>query len=169
MKRIDPHHGLNGECQGAPSRHPMFRGSIPRLKHGWSKLTGRVSAQRLSERAAGESAMSVLENLPSLIDRPRSSRRAVATAPTRRSRHHHHRRSRRSPELQRRPDPEYHENEIGDGAAGDRTIESFGQQPLHRRGGPSRSSRSVGIAPPSLARARVITEIMVNAETAAQR
>ncbi len=30
MKRIDPHHGLNGECQGAPSRHSMFRGSIPR-------------------------------------------------------------------------------------------------------------------------------------------
>jgi len=31
MKRIDPDHGLNGECQGAPSRHPMFRGSIPQL------------------------------------------------------------------------------------------------------------------------------------------
>jgi hypothetical protein len=44
-----------------------------------------------------------------------------------------------------------HEKGIGDGAAGDLTIESCGQLPLHRS---SRSSRSVGIAPPSLARAR---------------
>ena len=40
---------------------------------------------------------------------------------------------------------------IGDGAAGDLTIESCGQLPPHR---PGRSSRSSSIAPPSLARAR---------------
>jgi hypothetical protein len=40
----------------------------------------------------------------------------------RRSRHHHHRRSRRSPELHRRPEPNFHEKGIGDGAAGDLTI-----------------------------------------------
>ena len=46
-----------------------------------------------------------------------------------------------------------HEKEIGDGAAGDLTIESCGRLPLHRPGRSSRSSRSDGIAPPSLARA----------------
>jgi hypothetical protein len=56
-----------------------------------------------------------------------------------------HRRSLRSPELQRRPEPEYHEN---------------GQQPLHHPGGPRRSScaapessattRPSSIVPPNL-------------------
>ena len=55
------------------------------------------------------------------------------------------------PLLHRRPEPEYHEKGTGDGAAGDLTIESCGQQPLHR---PAGSSRSVAIAPP-LSRARV--------------
>jgi hypothetical protein len=64
---------------------------------------GRHRAAEPRARARGGSeygelrTMSVLENLPSLIDRPRRSRRAVATTPTRRSRHHH-RRSRRPPE-----------------------------------------------------------------------
>jgi hypothetical protein len=40
----------------------------------------------------------------------------------------------------------------GDGAAGDLTIESCGRLPLHQPGRSSRSSRSVCIAPPSLAR-----------------
>jgi hypothetical protein len=62
--------------------------------------------------------MSVLENLPSLIDRPRRSRR---TTPSRRGRHHH-RRSRRPPELHRPPRTGNHEKGIGDGAAGDLTI-----------------------------------------------
>jgi hypothetical protein len=47
------------------------------------------------------------------------------------------------------PRAENHEKEIG--AAGDLTIESCGQLPLHR---PGRSSRPSSIAPPSLARAR---------------
>ena len=42
----------------------------------------------------------------------------------------------------------------GDSAAGDLTIESCGRLPLHQPGRSSRPSRSVGIAPPSLARAR---------------
>src|SRR5580704_7901908 len=62
--------------------------------------------------------MSVLENLPSLIDRPRRSRR---TTPSRRGRHHH-RRSRRPPELHRPPRTGNHKKGIGDGAAGDLTI-----------------------------------------------
>jgi hypothetical protein len=50
-----------------------------------------------------------------------------------------------------------------DGAAGDLTIESCGQLPLHR---PRRSSRSSSIAPPSLARARVTTASSVNGAAA---
>jgi hypothetical protein len=53
-----------------------------------------------------------------------------------------------------------HEKGIGDGAAGDLTIESCGQLPLHR---PGRSSSSSSSAPPSLARARATN--MSNADT----
>ena len=55
MKRIDPHHGLNGECQGAPSRHPMFRGSIPRLNMGGASPRGAFPRSALaSERLVSE-------------------------------------------------------------------------------------------------------------------
>jgi len=55
MKRIDPHDGLNGECQGAPSRHPMFRGSIPRLNMGGASPRGAFPRSALaSERLVSE-------------------------------------------------------------------------------------------------------------------
>src|SRR5208282_1314912 len=55
MKRIDPHDGLNGECQGAPSRHPMFRGSIPRLNMGGASPRGAFPRSPLaSERLVSE-------------------------------------------------------------------------------------------------------------------
>src|SRR5580704_14259207 len=95
--------------------------------------------------------MSVLENLPSLIDRPRRSRRRLradqakptssSVAPTARAPSSAPESANNNP-LKR----------TGDGAAGDLTI--VRQQPLHHPGGPSRSSRSVGIAPPSYSRAR---------------
>jgi hypothetical protein len=66
------------------------------------------------------------------------------------ARHRHHRRPDRPSSIVA-PKTGNHEKGIGDGAAGDLTIESCGQRPLHRLG---RSSRSDGIAPPSVARAR---------------
>jgi len=60
---------------------------------------------------------------------------ATIAAARRSRRHHHHRPDRPSSIVAR---PQYHEKEIGDGAAGDLTIESCGQLPLHRTG---RSSR----------------------------
>jgi hypothetical protein len=58
-----------------------------------------------------------------------------------------------------------HEKGIGDGAAGDLTIESCGQLPLHRLGRSSRSSSIVEQhrAAQPRARARVTTANMVNA------
>ena len=90
-------------------------------------------------------------NLLNLAERPGDATIAAA----RRSRRHHHR-SPRPPELHRRPEPEYHEKGIGDGAAGDLTSvrpaaaarpEQVEQQHHHRFG------LRVGIAPPSLVRA----------------
>jgi hypothetical protein len=69
MKRIDPHHGLNGECQGAPSRHPMFRGSIPRLNMGGASPRGAFPRSALaSERLVSERSGSSEQPLsPSLF------------------------------------------------------------------------------------------------------
>jgi hypothetical protein len=63
MKRIDPHDGLNGECQGAPSRHPMFRGSILRLNMGGASPRGAfprsaLASERLVSERSGSSEQS---------------------------------------------------------------------------------------------------------------
>ena len=85
--------------------------------------------------------MSVLRKfLAIVVDDPVRRRRAGA-------RRHHHR-SPRPPELHRRPDPEYHEKGIGDGAAVDLTI----VRPA-AAAPPSRLEQVVGIAPPRFARA----------------
>ena len=105
----------------------------------------RRSFRAARDASEAKRTMSVLENLPSLIDRPRRSRRRHRPDPAKPTSSSSVAPTARAPSSA--PEPNSAKKEIGDGAAG-------GQQPLHHPGGPSRSSRSVGIAPPSFARAR---------------